>query len=51
LFDQFIAGPDRLEGALHLLLDRRAAGSDPDDAALLSAIIDRLDQERRREPR
>ena len=29
LFDQLIAGPDRLEGALQLLLDRRAACSDP----------------------
>jgi hypothetical protein len=33
VFDQFIAGPNRLEGSLKVLIEKRDACSDPDEAA------------------
>jgi hypothetical protein len=38
VFDQILQGPDRLEHARRLLLERRAACSDPDEVAFLTNI-------------
>ena len=43
VFDQILQGPDRLEYARKLLLERRAACSDPTEATLLSSIIGGLE--------
>jgi hypothetical protein len=45
LFDQFVAGPDRLQRALQLLLERRSACSGVDEAALLAVIIATVEKE------
>lgn len=39
VFDQFIHGPNGLQRACEVLLEKRAACSDPDDAAFLTRII------------
>ena len=44
LFDRFIAGPDRLECARKVLIERRDARSDPDEAAFLSSVIRGLEK-------
>ena len=46
VFDQILQGPDRLEHARKLVLERRAACSDPDEVAFLTSIIGRLETER-----
>jgi hypothetical protein len=46
VFDQILQGPDRLEQARKLVLERRAACSDPDEVAFLTSIIGRLETER-----
>jgi len=48
VFDQFIEGPDRLERARQLLIEKRDAESDPDEAAFLTCIIRGLENGRRR---
>lgn len=42
VLDYFITGPDRLERARALLTERRDASSDPDEVALLTAILGAL---------
>jgi len=44
VFDQLIEGPDRLESARKLLIERRDACSDPDEAAFLTRIIRGLEK-------
>lgn len=44
IFDQMVEGPDHLAHACKLLIERRAACSDPDEVRLLSSIIDGLEQ-------
>ena len=44
LFDQVVEGPDRLERACNLLIERRAACSDPDEAAFLTTVIRGLEK-------
>jgi hypothetical protein len=44
VFDQFIGGPDRLELARKLLIERRDACSDPDEATFLTSIIRGLEK-------
>jgi hypothetical protein len=39
MFDQFIEGPDRLERARKVLIEKRDARSDADEAAFLTSII------------
>ena len=40
VFDQYVGGgPDSLERARKLLIERRAAYSDPDEAASLTRVI------------
>ena len=39
LYDQFVGGPDRLEHARQLLVERRAACSDSDETAFLTSVI------------
>ena len=39
VFDQFIQGPDRLARVHHVLIEKRDACSDPDEAAFLTSII------------
>jgi hypothetical protein len=46
VFDQLLQGSDRLEHACKLLLEKRAACSDPDEAAFLTSIIDGLEKQR-----
>jgi hypothetical protein len=48
VFDQFIEGPDRLERARQVLIEKRDAESDPDEAAFLASIIRGLENGRRR---
>ena len=48
VFDQFIEGPDRLERARQVLIEKRDAESDPDKAAFLASIIRGLENGRRR---
>jgi len=43
VFDQILQGPDLLEHACRLLLERRAVSSDPDEVAFLTSIIERLE--------
>ena len=47
VYDEFIAGPDRVERAYQVLTEKRDACSDPDDAAFLTSIIRGLDKGRR----
>jgi hypothetical protein len=47
VFDQILQGPNRLEHARKLLLERRAACSDPDEVAFLTNIIGGLEQSAR----
>jgi hypothetical protein len=42
--DQFIKGPDRLECTRRVLIEKRDACSDPDETALLSGVIRRLEK-------
>jgi hypothetical protein len=44
VFDQLIAGPDRLERARQLLIQRRAACSDSEEAAFLTSIVRELEK-------
>ena len=44
MFDQVIDGPDRLERALKVLIEKRDACSDPDEAAFLTSIIRGLEK-------
>jgi hypothetical protein len=37
VFDQFIQGPDRLARVHHVLIEKRDACSDPDEAAFLTS--------------
>jgi hypothetical protein len=39
VFDQVIEGPDRLERARKVLIEKRNSCSDPDEAAFLTSII------------
>jgi hypothetical protein len=39
VFDQFIGGPDRLDHARKVLVEKRDACRDPEEAALLTSII------------
>jgi hypothetical protein len=48
VFDQFIEGPDRLERARQVLIEKRDAESDPDEAAFLASFIRGLENGRRR---
>ena len=48
VFDQFIEGPDRLERARQVLIEKRDAESDPHEAAFLASIIRGLENGRRR---
>ena len=41
VYDQFVEGPDRLERAHKLVIERRAACSDPDESAFLSTALQR----------
>ena len=47
VYDHFIEGPDRLEHARKVLIERRDARSDPDEAAFLTSIIRGLEKGRR----
>jgi hypothetical protein len=44
VFDQILQGPDRLEHARRLLLERRASCSDPDEVAFLTSIVRALEE-------
>jgi hypothetical protein len=44
VFDQILQGPHRLEHARKLLLEKRAACSDPDEVAFLTSIIGALER-------
>ena len=44
VFDQFIEGPDRLERARKVLIEKRDACSDADEAAFLTSIIHGLEK-------
>jgi hypothetical protein len=44
VFDQFIEGPDRSEGARKVLIEKRDACSDADEAAFLTSIIRGLEK-------
>ena len=39
VFDQYIVGPDSLERARKVLIEKRDACSDPDEAAFLTSMI------------
>jgi hypothetical protein len=45
VFDQILQAPDRLEHARKLLLEKRAACSDPDEVAFLTSIIGGLERQ------
>ena len=47
VFDQFIEGPDRLERARQVLIDKRDARSDSDEVAFLASVIRGLEKGRR----
>ena len=47
VFDQVIEGPDRLERARKVLIEKRDARSDPDEVAFLTSIIRGLEKGRR----
>jgi hypothetical protein len=44
VFDQYIGGPDSLERARKVLIEKRDACSDPDTAAFLTSIIRGLEK-------
>jgi len=44
VFDQFIQGPHRLERSRKVLIEKRDACSDPDEAAFLTSIIRGLEK-------
>ena len=44
VFDQFVEGPDRLERARKVLIEKRDACSDPDRAAFLTSLIRGLEK-------
>ena len=44
VFDQFIGGPDRLERARKVLIEKRDACSDADESAFLTSIIRGLEK-------
>jgi hypothetical protein len=44
VLDQVIEGPDRLERARKVLIEKRDACSDPDEAAFLTSIIRALEK-------
>ena len=44
VFDQFVEGPDRLERARKVLIEKRDACSDADEAAFLTSIIRGLEK-------
>ena len=44
VFDQILQGPDRLEHARKILLERRDACSEPDEVAFLTSIIGKLEK-------
>jgi hypothetical protein len=44
VFDQFIGGPDSLERARRVLIEKRDACSDPDRAAFLTSIMRGLEK-------
>jgi len=44
VFDQFIGGPDRLERARNVLIEKRDACSGTDEAAFLTSIIRGLEK-------
>jgi hypothetical protein len=44
VYDQLIEGPDRLERARKVLIEKRDAHSDPDIAAFLTSTILRLEK-------
>jgi hypothetical protein len=46
VFDRFIKGPDRLESARKVLIEKRDACSDPDEADFLTSVIRRLKRRR-----
>jgi hypothetical protein len=39
LYDQYIVGPDRVEHALKVLIERRDACLDPDEMPFLASVI------------
>ena len=47
VFDQLIEGPDSLERARKVLIEKRDACSDPDEAAFLTSVIRELENWRR----
>jgi hypothetical protein len=47
VLDQVIEGPDRLERARKVMIEKRDACSDPDEAAFLTSIIRTLEKWRR----
>ena len=47
VFDQFIEGPDRLERARQVLIEKRDARSDSDEVAFLTSVIRGLEKGRR----
>jgi hypothetical protein len=44
VFDQYIVGPDSLERARKVLIEKHDACSDPDEAAFLTSIIRGLEK-------
>jgi hypothetical protein len=46
VFDQYIAGPDRLERACGVLLEKLQACSDADETALLTSMLRGLEKGR-----
>ena len=45
VFDQILQGPDRLEHARKLLLEKATACSDPDEVAFLTTVIGGLERQ------
>ncbi|HEY1338794.1 MAG TPA: hypothetical protein VGF59_14860 [Bryobacteraceae bacterium] len=45
VFDQLLPGPDRLQQAHNLLLEKRTACSDPDESAFLTSIVRELEKQ------
>jgi hypothetical protein len=43
VFDQYLEGPDRLQQARTLVIERRDACADPDEVAFLTSIVTALD--------
>ena len=46
VYDQFIGGPNPLERARQVLIEKRDARSDPDEAAFLTSVIHGLEKGR-----